>query len=176
MSWEIATIIFLAMTVIIVMFVPLIIELRSTLKKVSGLVDNLNKDLPDILANIKKVTEHTTVASDKLNNAVGDIVEFEQKISNQIKQPVLDAATTIAAVLPLYFQLLFLSKSYTFFLKDVSSRYSGFCAFTKRTVINNKPNKIAIFFICNFSRHYSIPSKAFQNKFHLDQVPDLRKS
>ena len=99
MSWEIAIIIFLAMTVIIVMFIPLIIELRSTLKKISNLVDNLNKDLPGILANINKVTEHTTVASEKLNNAVGDIVEFEQKISNQIKQPILDATTTIAAVM-----------------------------------------------------------------------------
>jgi predicted PurR-regulated permease PerM len=99
MSWEIALIIFLVITVFIVLLLPLVLELRTTLKKISSLVDNLNKDLPEILHNIKNVSEHTTLASERLHAAVGDIVEFEQKISKQIKEPVLEATTTIAAII-----------------------------------------------------------------------------
>ena len=99
MSWEITLIIFLIVTIIIIILLPLIIELKTTLKKISGLVDNLNKDLPEILANIKDISQHTSTASEKLQNTVGDIVEFEQKISSQIKQPVLEATATIAAII-----------------------------------------------------------------------------
>ena len=100
MAWEIALIIFLLVsTVFVILLIPSILELRTTLKKISGLAENINKDLPRILENVNKISEHTTNASGKLNNAVGDIVEFEQKISKEIKQPVLDAATTIAAVM-----------------------------------------------------------------------------
>ena len=99
MSWEIALIIFLAITIFVVILLPLVLEFRTTLKKISNLADNLNKDLPHILENINKISAHTTTASEKLNNTIGDIVEFEQKISKEIKQPVIDATATIAAVI-----------------------------------------------------------------------------
>ena len=99
MSWEIVLIIFLVIIIFIVILLPLVLELRTTLKKISNLVDNVNKDLPEILQNIKTISDHTTIASEKLHNAVGDIVEFEQKISKQIKQPVLEATASIAAII-----------------------------------------------------------------------------
>ena len=59
----------------------------------------LNEDLPDILKNVKDVSETVNSATDKLDTAVKNVVEIEQLVSKEIRQPLQNIAQTIATIL-----------------------------------------------------------------------------
>jgi len=100
MVWEIALVILLlVLTVLVILLIPTVLSLLKTLAKISTLTDNINRDLPHILQNIDKLTDQASKASERISGAVGDIVEIEQKISNEIKQPVIEVAATLAGIL-----------------------------------------------------------------------------
>ena len=75
------------------------LELRKTLSRLSNLAENVNKDLPEILSNIRDISENTNHTTEKINGVVSDVAEFEKKISNEIKEPALEAAASIAGLL-----------------------------------------------------------------------------
>ena len=59
----------------------------------------MNEDLPDILKNVKDVSETVNSATDKLDAAVKNVVEIEQMVSKEIRQPLQNIAQTIATIL-----------------------------------------------------------------------------
>jgi uncharacterized protein YoxC len=89
----------LVLTVFIMFLIPAVFSLFKTLGKLSKTLDNLNQRLPEILDHINEITDQTSRATRKVNNVVGDIAEFEQKISGEIKQPALQAVATISGIL-----------------------------------------------------------------------------
>ena len=60
---------------------------------------NINKDLPEILSNIRDISENTSHTTDKINAVVSDVAEFEKKISNEIKEPAMETVANIAGLL-----------------------------------------------------------------------------
>jgi uncharacterized protein YoxC len=100
MVWEIALAFFLLIcSILIIYLIPTLFEFRRTLAKISDVAATLNKDLPGILENLNHLSSHANDAGEKLKGAVGDIVELEQRVSKEIKEPILEAAATIAGVL-----------------------------------------------------------------------------
>ena len=63
------------------------------------MADNLNKELPDILADISEITYQASEVSEKINDTVGDITDIEKKISSEIKEPLLEAVGTLGGFL-----------------------------------------------------------------------------
>lgn len=99
MVWEVALVIFLLVfTVLIILLIPTVVSLFKTLAKLSKTLDEANRGLPQILENIAEITDHTSRATKKVNHVVGDIVEFEQKISDEIREPALEAFATLAGL------------------------------------------------------------------------------
>jgi len=100
MVWEmVLVLLILVLIVFILLLIPAVLELRKTLSKLSNLTDTLNKDLPEILDNIRDISENTNHTTEKLHTFVSDVAEFEKKISNEIKEPALEAAASIAGLL-----------------------------------------------------------------------------
>jgi len=100
MVWEMALVLLILVSIVfIIMLIPTVLELRKTLSRLSNLAENVNKDLPEILNNIKEISDNTSHTTDKINAVVSDVAEFEKKISNEIKEPAMEAAATIAGLL-----------------------------------------------------------------------------
>jgi ABC-type transporter Mla subunit MlaD len=100
MVWEIALAFFLLICSILILYlIPTVFEFRKTLAKITDVAAALQKDLPAILQNLNNLSSHVSSAGEKLESAVGDIVEIEQKISKEIKEPVFEAAATLAGLL-----------------------------------------------------------------------------
>jgi len=102
MVWETALAFFLlSLTVFIYLAVPVLFNLKSTLKKASRTLDILNKDLPDILDNVSEIGETVNGATKKIESTVEDLAELEQLVSKEIKQPLQNVAQSIASLLSL---------------------------------------------------------------------------
>ncbi len=100
MVWEMALVLLmLVFIVLVIILIPVVLELRKTLSKIAKLADNLNHDLPEILDNVRHISGNTTRATDKLNEVIVDVVDFEKKISKELKEPVFEAAASIAGLL-----------------------------------------------------------------------------
>jgi uncharacterized protein YoxC len=100
MVWEMALILLILVTIVfIILLIPAVLELRKTLSRLSVLSENINKDLPEILNNVRSISENTTQATNKIGAVVSDVAEFEQKISKEIKEPALEAAASITGLL-----------------------------------------------------------------------------
>jgi predicted PurR-regulated permease PerM len=98
--WEFALVIFLlVLTVLVILLIPVLLNFRKTLIKISTLTDNLNKELPDILADISEITYQASLTSGKINNVVEDIAEIEKKISSDIKEPLLQVVGALGGFL-----------------------------------------------------------------------------
>ena len=98
--WEVALVmLLLVLTVLALLLIPTILDLKRALSKISILAENLNHDLPDILHNISRISGQASRAGEKLGDAVEDLVEIERKISKEVKQPLLETAGTIAGIL-----------------------------------------------------------------------------
>jgi len=100
MVWEVALVVLiLVLTVLILLLIPTIIRLYRALGKLSVTLDEINRDLPEILDHISEITDHSSRATRKINGVVGDIVEFEQRLSGEIKQPALEFFATMGGIL-----------------------------------------------------------------------------
>jgi len=98
--WELFLVLLLfALTILVIFLIPTILELRKTLANVAKLANNLNKDLPEILENVKIVSGHTTKATERINEVVADVADFERRISKEIKEPAFEAVASIAGLL-----------------------------------------------------------------------------
>ena len=99
MLWENALVILiLVFTVLIILLIPTVVQFYRTLKKLSHTIDEINKELPPIMENLEEITSYTTRATRKINHAVDDVVDVQQKISDELKEPALDVIATLAGV------------------------------------------------------------------------------
>lgn len=99
MVWEIALVILLlVLTVLVILLIPTVVQFFRTLQKLSKTLDELNRDLPQIMENLEEITDHTSRATRRINHVVGDVVEIQQKISDELKEPALEAIATLAGL------------------------------------------------------------------------------
>jgi uncharacterized protein YoxC len=102
MVWEIALVIFLlVLSMLALLSIPVVLQLRSTLSKISSLVEGINKNLPNILNDVNQVTNQIAKAGWQIQNAVEDIVDIERRISHGIKRPAAEMASSLGALLKL---------------------------------------------------------------------------
>ncbi len=100
MIWEMALAIFLlVLSVLVILLIPTVLNLNRTLSKLSHTLDTVNKDLPDIMVDISDLTYNAAFSSEKISDTIGDIAELEQKMSREIKRPLLEAAATLGGFL-----------------------------------------------------------------------------
>jgi len=100
--WEFAFVVFLVSLMFLVFLtIPSVLELRKTLRRVNKTLSILNEDLPGILKNVRDISDNVSSASTKLDTTVKNVVELEQLVSKEIKQPLQNIAQTIATVLQL---------------------------------------------------------------------------
>jgi hypothetical protein len=64
-------------------------------------MDILNKDLPDVLSNMSAITGTLNTTTKKIETTIDDVVEIEQMVSKEIKQPLQNIASSIATLLQL---------------------------------------------------------------------------
>lgn len=99
MVWEIALVIFLLVsTVLVILLIPMVLQFIKTLKKFSRTLDEINREMPQILENLEEITDHTSRATRSIDGAVGDVIEIQQKISEELKEPALETIATLAGL------------------------------------------------------------------------------
>ena len=114
MIWEIALVIFLlVLSVLVILLIPAVLNLMKTLARISELLENVNKDLPDILADISEITYQSSRASQRIHDAVDDIAAIERKVAREIKEPLIQAAASMGGFLKALqaFMRFFIKKS-----------------------------------------------------------------
>ena len=100
MASEVALVVLLlVLAVLVLLLIPTVIRLYQALGKLSVTLDEINRDLPEILDNISEIADHSSRVTRKINGLVGDITEFEQKISGEIKKPALELFATLGGLL-----------------------------------------------------------------------------
>ena len=100
MVWEIALVIFLlVLSMLTLLLIPTILQIRSTLSKASTFIDNVNTNLPNILNDVSQITNQAAKAGLQIQNAVDDLVDIERKISHHIKRPAEELAASLGALL-----------------------------------------------------------------------------
>jgi uncharacterized protein YoxC len=99
MAWEVALVVLLlVLTVLVILLIPTVVSFYRTLGKLSKTLDELNRELPEILRNVGDITNQTSQASRTLNGVVDNIADFEQKVSNEIKEPALEVVATLGGL------------------------------------------------------------------------------
>ncbi len=99
MAWEVALVVLLlVLTVLVILLIPTVVSFYRTLGKLSKTLDELNRELPEILQNIGEITDQTSRASRTLTGVVDNIAEFEQKVSDEIKEPALEVVATLGGL------------------------------------------------------------------------------
>jgi len=100
MVWEIALVVFLlVLSMLTLLLIPVVLQLRITLSKISALVEGINKNLPNILNDVNQVTTQVAKAGLQIQNAVDDIVDIERRISHGIKRPTVEIAASLGALI-----------------------------------------------------------------------------
>lgn len=100
MVWEIALVIFLLSgTVVLYLLIPFLLRMRETLKHANQTLRILNKDLPDILDNVKEISSSANAASKKITTTVENLAELEKVFSKEIKEPLQNVAKALGMLL-----------------------------------------------------------------------------
>jgi predicted PurR-regulated permease PerM len=100
MVWEVALVVFLlVLSLLVLLLIPTVLQLRTTLSRISTLVENVNKELPKILGDVSLITHQASKATERIQNVVDDIVDIERRISHEIKRPAVEIASMIGGLL-----------------------------------------------------------------------------
>ena len=112
-NWQvIALILVIAVIVLIAYVIPMMIQLRRSLKKVGDMAENLDRHLPNILSNVESISTDLSsilsnskghvdtlgVAAGQLKDMVSDISGMEKRVRNQVEKPLVQSIATVAAV------------------------------------------------------------------------------
>lgn len=98
--WEFALVIFLlVLSVLLIYLIPAVINLNRAAKKFTKTIDTVNEDLPDILYDISEMTYSASNSIKRVENTINNLGEMEKTFSNEIKRPILEAASTLAGFL-----------------------------------------------------------------------------
>ena len=113
MIWEISTLIAsIAILILAAFLVPTILQLRRTAKKIEDVSGTIDKNLPDILANLREISINLSAiltagrhqvdtlgeAVNQVKGAVDDVVGFQKRVKGHIESPLLQTVGTISAV------------------------------------------------------------------------------
>lgn len=113
MIWEISTLIAsIAFLILVAFLVPTILQLRRTAKTIEDVSGALDKNLPDILANLREISinlsailaagrhqvEAVGETISQVKGAVDDVLDFQRRMKGHIESPLLHAVSTISAV------------------------------------------------------------------------------
>lgn len=112
MIWEISTLIAsIALLILIAFLIPTILQVRRTVKKMEDLSEKLDRDLPDILVNVHKISANLSAiletgryqveslgeTLDQVRGAIEDIIGFQRRVKREIESPLLRAVNFISA-------------------------------------------------------------------------------
>ncbi|MCK6619501.1 MAG: DUF948 domain-containing protein [Calditrichaceae bacterium] len=112
MIWEISTLIAsIALLILVAFLIPAILQVRRTIKKMEDLSEKLDRDLPDILVNVREISANLSAilqtgryqaeslgeALDQVRGAMGDIVGFQRRVKREIESPLLRTVDFISA-------------------------------------------------------------------------------
>ncbi len=112
MIWEISTLIAsIALLILVAFLIPTILQVRRTIKKMEDLSEKLDRDLPDILVNVREISANLSAilqtgryqaeslgeAFDQVRGAMGDIVGFQRRVKREIESPLLRTVDLISA-------------------------------------------------------------------------------
>ncbi len=112
MIWEISTLIAsIALLILVAFLIPTILQVRRTIKKMEDLSEKLDRDLPDILVNVREISANLSAilqtgryqaeslgeALDQVRGAMGDIVGFQRRVKREIESPLLRTVDLISA-------------------------------------------------------------------------------
>ncbi len=110
--WETALILLILSATILVLFlIPVVVQLRHSLKKMDETFDTLNKDLPAILDDLKIMGESFSSVSQRIEDMTEDFAELEETMYKEIKEPLQNIASVISSVLQLGSRLVNRRKS-----------------------------------------------------------------
>ena len=100
--WQTALILLILSATILVLFlIPVVVQLRHSLKKMDETFDMLNKDLPGILDDLKIVGDSFSNVSQRIEDMTEDVAELEETLVKEIKEPLQNIASLISSVLQL---------------------------------------------------------------------------
>jgi len=98
--WPIVlTLFFLGLTVLIILLIPVILQLKDSLGRFNQTLDIVNKDLPTVMSNMSDVSKTVNLASVKIESAVDNFSDLEKTINQQIRVPLKTIASIIATLL-----------------------------------------------------------------------------
>jgi ABC-type transporter Mla subunit MlaD len=98
--WPIVLILFfLGLTVLIILLIPVILQVKESLSRLNQALDILNKDLPTVMTNVSDVSKTLNIASVKIEGAVDSFSDLERTINQQIRVPLKTIASIIATLL-----------------------------------------------------------------------------
>ncbi len=113
MLWEISLLIIaIAFFLLVVFSIPAILQVRRTAHHLEQTSRTLNHNLPGILTNVDEITTNLTrttqtirsqveslsVAVEKIQNMVDDVVGLEKELRNEIEPPIVETLNTITAI------------------------------------------------------------------------------
>ena len=102
MMWEIAFVIFLlALTALAVLLIPVVIQLKDSIGKINQTLDTVNKDLPEVMENLKNVSATLTTTTVKVNSAVDSLAKIEETFTEQIKSRLTTLGSALGSVISL---------------------------------------------------------------------------
>ena len=116
MIWEVIwpivlTLFFLGLTVLIILIIPVLLQLKDTITKLNQTLDTVNNDLPTIMDNVNDMTKTLNMATNKVEGTVERFSELETIITQQIKIPIKTIASIVATLLKLITTLVGRRKS-----------------------------------------------------------------
>lgn len=106
--WEIAlAFLLISMAVLAFQVIFLMLQLKDTVKRFNRTLETVNKDLPELMTNMKVITDAVANSSSKLESTVQDIAEIEKIVSTEIKDPLKHIAQTVSSLLQLANRIFF---------------------------------------------------------------------
>jgi hypothetical protein len=113
MIWEISLLIVsIAVLILVAFLVPAILQFRRSAMSLEAVTTKLDRDLPDILANLKEISinlsamlatgrhhvESLGEAVGQVTGAVDDMVGFQKRVKRQLESPLLQSLNMVSAV------------------------------------------------------------------------------
>ncbi len=102
MYWEIAFVVFLAaLTALVVLLIPIVLQIKESVGKLNQTLDTVNKDLPEVMSNLKDLSGNLTNTTIKVETAISSLAEIEEAFTHQIKARLATLGSALSTVIKL---------------------------------------------------------------------------
>ncbi len=97
--WEIAfTLFLLSLTALVILLIPVVFQFRNSVKKINDTLDTVNKDLPELIENLKQISKALNTTTEKIEKAINDIADLERIFVREIKVPLQTVGSVISSL------------------------------------------------------------------------------